>query len=760
MTWVEEMANKKKNFYAVAVGRKPGIYDTWEECNLQVNGFRGASYKGFRLHNEAMQWYSEEIEKNSEFPEAFSILREIYGDKATFRIGQYEAIESVFKHHRTLVVQKTGWGKSLIYFISARMIEGLTIVISPLLILMDSQKEYAEKLGLRCEILNYRVKGMDRRETLSCIARDGCDVLFTTPETLYAEDVQSILPNLNIGMFVVDECHCISDWGHDFRLKYSRLNNIIQNLPINVHVLGTTATANDRVIEDLKKQFGNDVFVLRGPLSRSSLHIQVLELETKSQRYAWILKNIKKMPGSGIIYCLTRRDCQQLSDFLNENGISSRPYFSASELERKSNENRPPQNEETEMLFRKNQIKVVVATIKLGMGYDKPDIGFVIHFNCPSSIMAYYQQIGRAGRKEGVEAYCFLMVGQEDKSIHEYFINNAFPSAEEEKNIVDALKKNTCGLSIKSLLAHCNLSPRAIERALMFLDNNGIIYYEKGKYHRSFNPYKYTGEHYESVRQSKKHELNEIQGFFKTQECYSRYMLHALNDNTASECGKCSNCTGKDILLGLEPVTIEEINAIQEQLNQSYIKIMPRKKWPEIDTQFNTELKIGKPNEIGIALCKYGDVGFGEMVRHDKYKECIFRDNLVEASACALKGYVREKGHTFITNIPSSRNGKVANFASRLAFRLGCEYIDLLEASSVETQQKDMQNSIHQYRNAKAKIKLKSGVRVTPSRVILVDDMVDSKWTLTVAGYLLTQSGWESVFPFCLADSSQSEVTV
>ena len=682
------------------------------------------------------------------FYEANSILHELYGPKAKFRDGQYEAIEAVLTHRRTLVVQKTGWGKSLVYFISAKLTPGLTIIISPLLVLMDNQKEYAEKLKLKCVILNSTVKSGDKEEICHRLEKGKYDILFTTPETLYSPELQRTLPNLNIGMFVVDECHCISDWGHDFRLEYSHLNHIIKNLPTNISVLGTTATANNRVIDDLKKQFGGDVFILRGSLTRSSLHIQVLKMGSKAQRYAWILKNINKLPGSGIIYCLTRRDCQQLSDFLNQKGISSRPYYSSDELP----------NEETEILFSQNKIKAIVATIKLGMGYDKPDIGFVIHFQCPSSLVAYYQQIGRAGRQENLQAYCFMMVGKEDKTIQEYFINNAFPTFEEEGKVITALEEHSQdGLNQSNLMHYCNLSSKALKRSIMFLSNNGIIYYENKKYYRSANPYKFKGEYYEAIRQTKRNEIKELQDFIDTKKCYSQYVAHSLNDNTAPRCGKCANCLGHDIIAGIETPSIEEINSIQKQLNQLYIEITPRKLWPEIDLQFDSKTKIGVPNEIGIALCKYGDAGYGEMVSYDKYHANMFRDYLVEQSAIALKKFIHGKGYKYITNIPSSRSKKVADFARRLASKIGYSYIDLFDVSSVDKQQKTMQNSIYQCRNAKDKIKLKPNASI-PSKVILVDDMVDSKWTLTVAGRLLTLHGCESVFPFCLADSSQSEV--
>ncbi|MBR0070102.1 MAG: ATP-dependent DNA helicase RecQ, partial [Synergistaceae bacterium] len=296
------------------------------------------------------------------FYSARKILKQTYGDDADFREGQYEAIESVMMRKRTLVVQRTGWGKSLVYFISAKMLRkkkrNLTMVVSPLLVLMDNQREMAEKLNLKCDVLNSTVK--DRRaEIIDSLIHDELDVIFVTPETLFASDIQSSLHKIKVGLFVIDEAHCISDWGHDFRLEYGKLGRIISAMPANVSVLAVTATANDRVVNDLRSQLGDDVYVSRGKLTRESLHIQILRLDTRAKRYAWLLENLNKLPGTGIIYCLTRRNCEELSEFLNAYGLNTMPYYSG---------NDEKLNEEAIEKFHGNKIKAVIATVKLGMG--------------------------------------------------------------------------------------------------------------------------------------------------------------------------------------------------------------------------------------------------------------------------------------------------------------------------------------------------------------------------------------------------------
>ena len=690
---------------------------------------------------------SSEIRINAE-----KMLKTVCGEDAEFHDGQYEAIEATLTHRRTLVVQKTGWGKSMVYFITARLSGGLTMVISPLLVLMDNQKEAAQKLGLKCAVLNGKIKGESRTELIRGLCRGDYDILFTTPETLFSNDVRESIPNLNISLFVIDECHCISDWGHDFRLEYGRLNRIIRLLPENVSILGTTATANNRVIDDLKQQLGDDVFVLRGSLTRESLFIEILHMESKAERYAWIKKNLKKLPGSGIIYCLTQRDCDQLSAYLNKNGLNTLPYHSGlpDELVK-----------EAEDSFYENKIKAIVATIKMGMGYDKSDIGFVIHFQRPSSLVAYYQQIGRAGRSRGVDAYCYLMIGKEDNKIGEYFIEQAFPKEDEERAIVTALE-NSDGMTEKELFTICNISSKALGRSLMFLTNQGVItreYRNRWEYLRTPNEYKFQGQHYDEVKKIKKAELEDLNAYAETKECLSKYVVNRLDDYTACCCGKCFNCLGHSILEGIVSPTEEEVLSAQKYLGAMYIDINPRKQWPNKNNPFDPgTIKISNKIETGIALAKYGAAGYGEWVSHDKYHADSFRKELVEKSAELLKDRLREEGYTILTNIPSARNTKVSVFTRQLAKALGCTYLELLAVTGNGGQQKEMNNSYYQFKNATEKLMLNPSAQIpNGARVILVDDMVDSKWTLTVAGALILGTGAAKVFPFCLADSSNME---
>ena len=676
---------------------------------------------------------------------AYEILFKLYGTKAEFRSGQFEAIEATLSHKRTLVVQKTGWGKSLVYFLSTKILreqgEGVTLVVSPLLVLMENQLESASRLGLKCDMLNYTTK--DRHsEIIEQLKNDKLDVIFVTPETLFDDEVQKALLEIRIGLFVVDEAHCISDWGHDFRLKYCNLIKVIKNLPKSVPVLATTATANNRVIEDLKKQLGGDVFVSRGPLTRESLCIKVLYMPDRATRYAWLLKNINNLPGTGIIYCLTRRDCDYVSDFLNKHGISAMPYY--------SDDTKLDVFQEALEKFQNNEIKAIVATIKLGMGYDKGDIGFIIHYQCPPNIISYYQQIGRAGRNID-KAIAILMYGKEDRQINNYFIETAFPKKADCEKVLEVLRKND-GLKKSQIKFYVNIENREIEKVLMFLENEGAIFYDSNKYFASSKDYVYNEEHYNEIKQAKKTEMEQMVALLNTKECYSKFIVNCLDDFSAKNCGKCSNCLGESIFDN--NLTVEDVEEALKYVNGLLIKFSPRKQWP--NKNYSDKLAIEYINQEGIALCKYGEAGYGELVKKDKYENKQFCDELLGKSVEVLKKLVKENEITALTFVPSLRSDIVKDFAERLAKRLNLELIDSLQKSEAR-EQKNMKNSAFQCDNAFNSFHIKEGVDL-PKNILLVDDMVDSKWTFTVCGYRLMENRAEKVFPFALADSSRNEV--
>lgn len=681
------------------------------------------------------------------FNKATEALQSLYGLSATFRDGQYEAIEATMTQNRTLVVQRTGWGKSLVYFICTKLMReqkrGVTMVVSPLLVLMENQIEAAEAMGLQCDVLNSTTR--DRRsEILRALEQDELDLILVTPETLFSDEVQEKLKNIRIGLFVIDEAHCISDWGHDFRLEYGRLKTIIQQIPDTVPILATTATANDRVVADLQDQLGNRVFVSRGPLTRDSLYLQILNKPGKIERYAWILETLPKLPGSGIIYCLTQRDCDYLADFLKQNGIAAEAYYSRNTKEGEE------LNREVEEKFRKNQLKVIVATIKLGMGYNKGDIAFVIHYQMPQNVVSYYQQIGRAGRNID-KAYIFLMYGKEDEDILNYFINTAFPTESETARLVNLIGDHD-GIKIGQIRSAMNIRNGRIDKALAFLLNDGFVRKEKSVYYLTPKRFVYDRNHYDAITSIRRQEMEQMKQLVKTKECYSRYIVSCLDDKTASNCGHCTNCTGNELYPS--KVFTQATHVAEAYINKLIIPIEPRKQW--VYSAVTQQKRIVHINQPGFCISKYGDAGYGELVKQGKYsKEKRFCDELVGKSAQMLRPFVKEYGITHICPVPSLRSDLVHDFAVRLSESLKLEFVELLNKSSAR-QQKEMENSAYQCANAYQSFAVKEDICI-PRNILLVDDMVDSRWTFTVCGYRLMEAGAEKIYPFALADSGNRE---
>ena len=674
----------------------------------------------------------------------YEILRESYGENAKFREGQKEAIEAVVNGKRTLVVQKTGWGKSLVYFLATKLLkekkrDGITLIISPLLALMNNQIDSAQRLGLNVKTIN-----SDNNDEWDNIISDICDnntvdALIISPERLANADfVKDCLDKIKnrVNLFVVDEAHCISDWGHDFRPDYRRIVKILQLLPGNVPVLATTATANDRVVNDIVAQLGENLVISRGELIRESLAIQVIKLQKKEDRLAWLAENIEKMPGSGVVYCLTKADCDLVTDWLNENDIKSEKYYADISKEVKAI---------TLEKFQKNEIKVLVATVAFGMGYDKPDIGFVIHFQRPANIVSYYQQIGRAGR--GIElAYAVLLCGEEDEHINQYFINSAFPTEKDMNIVVDFITDNP-GKSISEIKGALNIRANRVDKTLKYLTVGDDIYTEyvnrKKGYYKSAKKWEPDFERSEGITAIRYKEMQDMDEFTKQKGCYMKYIAEKLDDVNAKVCGKCSNCRG---LLFDETVGAETVQMAQQFIKSKFGVIEPRKQFPD-KTKIESEYQF----KSSIVLSNYADAGYGMAVQKGKYLDGYFSDELVDASVKILSEFIKNNNIEWITPVTSKRHPQlVPDFAKRLADRLGIGYFEGIKKFNAE-EQKKFENSKGQYQNANDSFEI---IQVKKENILLVDDMVDSRWTFTVCAMKMREMGSGDIYPFALANTA------
>lgn len=687
---------------------------------------------------------------------ALALLRTALADPAaSFRPGQWEAIDALAnRRERLLVVERTGWGKSAVYFVATRILRdrgrGPALIVSPLLALMRNQIEAAERLGIRALTINSTNR--DEWSALQCIVREGeADALLISPERLanedFADDVLMPIAG-DIGLMVVDEAHCISDWGHDFRPDYRRLVNILRSMPGNVPVVGTTATANDRVIADIRAQLG-DIKVQRGPLMRKSLALQVMRPPSQAVRLAWLAEHLNELPGAGIVYTLTRRDADRVAGWLAGNGITAKPYYSDATGDGFPDSNAYRQH--VEGLLLRNEIKALVATTALGMGYDKPDLGFVVHYQAPGSIIAYYQQIGRAGRAIN-RAVCVLMAGGEDGDIHDWFRRTAFPDERWVQSILTALERGD-GMTVRQLEEAVNLRYGQIEKALKFLsvESPAPVLKDGSIWRRTAVPYEMDRERIGRLTEQRETEWNEVRRFVDERGCLMEFLARSLDDKRPQPCGKCANCLGRPVVARTYKPRLEQ-DALRFLCRSEMPLACNRQVAPDAFPRygFSGRLPAELRAEEGRFLSLWGDAGWGDLVAKGKHGGG-FDDKLVDAAAEMVRDRWRPSPEpAWITCVPSrNRPGLVPGFAARLGKKLGLPFLPLVEKVEDNEPQKVQQNRFHQCRNLDGVFTVAGELPADP--VLLVDDVVDSAWTMTVVAALLRQAGSGPVWPLALA---------
>ncbi|MDE5074290.1 MAG: RecQ family ATP-dependent DNA helicase, partial [Trichodesmium sp. St5_bin8] len=624
--------------------------------------------------------------------------------------------------------------------------KGITLLISPLLALMRNQIAAAERIGIRAQTINSSNKEeWEKVENNLMVGK--VDILLISPERLANENFrENILIYIakNIGLFVVDEAHCISDWGHDFRPDYRRIVRILQALPKNIPVLATTATANNRVVDDITVQLGANLKIFRGLLTRDSLQLQNIYLPSYCDRLGWLAEHLPNIPGSGIIYTLTVRDTEIVANWLKSQGINVAAYHSKKNTEEK---------EELEQQLLNNEIKALIATVALGMGFDKPDLGFVIHYQRPGSVVHYYQQVGRAGR--AVEnAYGILLSGEEDEEITNYFIETAFPPEAHNQAILDALNQAEDGLSVPMLEEKLNLTNGQINKVLKLLsiETPSPIKKIQSKYYATPINYQTDTKKIARLTEIRHQEQARMLDYMHSQECLMQFLRKELDDPNPSPCGKCAICLGKPLLPG--NVSSRFVTEAVQFLRTREQIIETRKVWPKNALlTYNLTGKISKDlqAEIGRSLSIWNDAGWGKFVKKGKYKDNHFEDSLVQATYDMIQRWQPQPFPTWVTCIPSLTHPElVPNFAQRLAKKLGLPFVPCIIKIRQTSLQKDMTNSYQQAHNLDGAFKIYNweGIR---GNVFLVDDIVDSRWTFTVVAALLRNAGSGKVFPLALA---------
>jgi ATP-dependent DNA helicase RecQ len=693
--------------------------------------------------------------------EAEKYLRALAGEHARLRADQWTAINAlVARGQRALVVQRTGWGKSAVYFIATALLRargaGPTVIVSPLLALMRNQVEAAERAGIRARTIN-SANPQDWAALYAEVADGQVDVLLVSPERLNNPSFRDqVLPELSrsAGLVVIDEAHCISDWGHDFRPDYRRLRTLLARLPAGIPVLATTATANSRVTRDVAEQLGTggqgETLVLRGPLDRDSLRLAVVTLPTAHQRLGWLAARLGELPGSGIVYTLTVAAAQETAAFLREAGMPVAAYSGRDEQADRL-------QAEDDLLA--NRVKALVDTSALGMGFDKPDLGFVVHLGAPQSPVAYYQQIGRAGR--GVErAEVILLPGREDRDIWAYFASLAFPPERQVRAALAALDEAGRPLSTGVLETYVDLSRGRLESMLKVLDVDGAVRRVSGGWTSTGQPWHYDAERYERVAAERDREREAMLSYQATEGCRMEYLRRQLDDPDAAPCGRCDNCTGQRWRADVPDASAA---AARDRLLRPGVDIEPRRMWPTgmkaLGLAVSGKIPAGLVAEPGRALGRLTDIGWGTTLRTmlaEGAPDEPVTGQLVDAMVKVLAAWDWANRPAGVLTLPSrTRPRLITSLGQQIAGLGRLPYLGALRYADGAGPGPRRHNSAQRLSSLWRAFELPAEVRDAlaglDGPVLVVDDRIETGWTMTVAARLLREAGASAVLPLALA---------
>jgi ATP-dependent DNA helicase RecQ len=701
--------------------------------------------------------------------EAVALLRRLVGrDDADFRDGQWEAVRAlVAQRRRALVVQRTGWGKSAVYFVATALLRargaGPTVIVSPLLALMRDQVAAAARAGVRAVTIN-SANADEWGAVNEALRANEVDVLLVSPERLNNPRFrQEQLPALaaSTGLLVVDEAHCVSDWGHDFRPDYRRIRDLLTTLPAGTPVLATTATANARVITDVAEQLAagaadgaaaadpdRGVLTLRGPLARASLRLGVLRIPFAEARLAWLASHLNDLPGSGIVYTLTVSGAEDLTALLRSAGHDVASYTGRTD---------PADRETLEGRLKSNDVKALIATSALGMGFDKPDLGFVVHVGAPASPIAYYQQVGRAGRATD-NADVLLLPGAEDVDIWRYFASASMPRQADADAVLQALGGSK-PMSTAALETIVDVRRTRLELLLKVLDVDGAVDRVAGGWSSAGRPWDYDAQRYEGLALARQREQDSMLGYINTTECRMAYLQTALDDDTAAPCGRCDNCAGQWIDADV-PEAAQE--AARSRLAEVGVRIEPRNQWPtgmdRLGVDLRGKIPAGDALEAGRSIGRFTDLGWGQRIRTllESGVDQPADEALLDACVAVLKDWDWAQRPVGVVAMPSrSKPVLVASVAAGLA-RIGrLRDLGTLELVDGGPTGDRGGNSAFRLAGVYGRIAVPASMAAElhglGGPVLLVDDLVDSRWTMSVAGRELRRAGAAGVLPFALA---------
>lgn len=679
---------------------------------------------------------------------AGACLAELAGPDARLRPDQLQAIDALVNgRERVLLVQATGWGKSAVYWIATRLQReqgsGPTLVVSPLLALMRNQVAAAARAGIRADTINSA--NLDQWAAIEArIANDDLDVLLISPERLNNPRFRrEVLPSLSaaVGLLVIDEAHCISDWGHDFRPDYRRIADVLASLGAEVPVLAATATANERVAADVSAQIGTNTRVLRGSLDRRSLSLGVVQLDSAAQRLAWLGTWLGERPGPGLIYCLTVSEAERVAEYLAEIGMLVAAYTGSTPA---------PERERIEAALDQGSLQWVVATSALGMGYDNPNLDSVVHLGSPSSPIAYYQQVGRAGRGTRA-AEVVLLPTPSQHDIWAYFDSTSMPARTVVEGVLDVLQRDG-PLTLAGLEARVNLRRGRLEALLKILDVDGVVDRDGTSWYRTGARWSYDAERFARLAEAKADEQAAMVSYQATTGCRLRFLREQLDDQNAAECGRCDNCRGTGFGRDLDEQTV---GAALRFLRKAVVPIAPRKQWARGLESRRGNIDPQRRAEEGRALALGNDPGWSEVLAsrwdaQDREPD----DDLLRGVAAALKAWDWGRRPTWITWIPSrTRPLLVGGLARQLAEVGRMELVEAVRRVQPDAPpQRLMANSGTQAANVLEAFSFgrSDGGDLPLGPGLVIDDELRSGWTMTVVAEGLRSANSGLILPFVL----------
>lgn len=659
------------------------------------------------------------------------LLKEKFGMES-FRPGQLEAIEVLFERNRLLCIQPTGYGKSLLYQLPSCLLGGMTLVISPLLALMrDQMDQLKNRFQIAAASMNSDQTEEENALTRDLILKGEVQILFTSPEQLDHIDRFDFLLKLPISFLVIDEAHCISTWGHDFRPSYRQILQFSQALKMAnpaLKILGLTATADDRVEKDIAKQLSSDeepVHVWREKMDRPNIHLSVLAAEGCAAKLALCETLLSNLDGHGLIYCSTRENAELVAEYLKQRGLSIVAYHAGLESEEKRT---------IQQAFSENGYRVISATTALGMGIDKKDLRFIIHFDIPGSITAYYQEVGRCGR-DGLKADGILLYDKIDRKVQDYFIDSALPAEEDFKAVLEVVRSAEAPPNLTLIKRLTGLHPTRVTIVLAELMEQHFLKKESLK---GVQVYKMDQEchpldlsRYAIQHLVKTEELNKIISYAEERAvCRMAILRHALGDLETAICGRCDVCQKQPLM-----------NAADARESARWLNERP------------VPINGARTHSIspGFSLLD-GKLRTPSFLRF--MKERALREEVdPEILSMLLKQVGTLSSIGAIVPLPSKTWKGQMGFAKALADHLNVPLLSdlLIWKTAPEKRQGELLNNDQRHHNVHEKMQVQEAHEVPAGALILFDDYLGSGATIKEAARALRKKLAHPLIPITIA---------